>query len=42
MKQDEDLGSKIRAIEVASKILGVLKEDQGVRIQINSGIKMSE
>jgi len=42
MKQDDDLSAKIRAIEVASKILGVLKDDKAVKIQINSGIKLGD
>lgn len=36
MKQDEDLSAKIRAIEIAAKVTGMMQQE-GTKIQINSG-----
>jgi len=42
LKQDKDLGSKMRALELASKVMGMSESDGKVQIQVNSGISISE
>lgn len=43
MKQDNDLSAKIRAIEVAARIIGTLSDEKGVKIQINNtGFKLDK
>jgi len=42
MKQDDDLGVKARALDLATKILGMQSEDKGVQINVVGAIEVAD
>lgn len=42
MKQDTDLVAKMRALELAGKMIGMLGDEKGVSINFNTGIKLGD
>lgn len=42
MKQDTDLVAKMRALELAGKMIGMMGDEKGVQINFNTGIKLGD